>query len=74
MTIVFKNPRPKIRKEGVFSLKYQIRHFWSEIQVFLFVCEILPVRKFQDVNLKDKVIVLKSHPKSAQINHIWSQI
>ena len=51
-------PTPKIRKEGIFCLKYQKRHFWSKIQAFLLLCEILQLSKFKNAAFKYDVIVL----------------
>ena len=45
MTTFFSNSSPKIPTKGIFSPKF--RHFWSQIQEFLFFRKILNLDKFE---------------------------
>ena len=65
MTIAFLKVQPK---------NTQIRHFWSQIQAFLFFREILQLDKFEGADFKYDNIVFKFQPKNTKMRHIWSQI
>ena len=75
MTIVFLKSLPK---------NTQIRHFWSQIQVFLFFRKILQLDKFEGADFKYDNSIFKivgeKYPikaflvKNTQIRHFWSQI
>ena len=75
MTIVFLKSLPK---------NTQIRHFWSQIQVFLFFRKILQLDKFEGADFKYDNSIFKilaqKYPnkaflvKNSQIRHFWFQI
>ena len=52
----------------------QVRHFWSQIYVFLFFRKILQLDKFQSADFKYGNSFLKFQPQNTQIRHFWSQI
>ena len=51
-----------------------MRHFWSQIQAFLFFRNILPLDKFDDADFKYDNIVFKFQPQNTQIGHFWSEV
>ena len=65
MTIIVSKFQPK---------NIQIRHFWSQIQAFLFFLKILQLDKFEGTGLKYNNIVFKFQPKNTEIWHFWFQI
>ena len=67
MTVPFSNSRSKVPK-------YEISHFWSQLQPFLLFCEILKLDKFEGADFKYDNSFFKFQPKNIQIRHFWSQI
>ena len=64
ITMVFLKFLPKNTQIRHFLVKNtQIRHFWSQIQAFLYFCEILQSDKFEGADFKYDNIVFKFQPK-----------
>ena len=66
-------------KYGNSFLKFQpkntkIKHFWSRIQLFSFLCENLQIGKFEGADFKYDNSVLKFQHKHTQIRHFWSKM
>ena len=65
MSIVFLKFQPK---------NTQIRHFWSQIQAFLFLQKSLQLHQFEGADFKYDSSCLKFYPENTQRRHSWSQI
>ena len=52
----------------------QVRHFWSQIQAFLFFHEISQLDKFEGADFKYDNVVFKFQPKNTKIRHFWSKV
>ena len=63
MTIVFSNFNQKISKYSIFGPKYPNKAFWSQIQAFLFLHQILQLGKFEGCDFKYDNSFLKLQPK-----------
>ena len=83
MTLVFLKFSPKITQIRDFGSKYENKaflvkntpkqHFWSQIQIFLFLNKNLQLDKFEGVDFKYDNSFLKFQPKNNKIRHFWSQ-
>ena len=64
----------KYPNKAILFKNTQIRHFWSQIQAFLFFGEILQLDQFKGVDLKYGNIAFKFQPHNTQVRHFWSQV
>ena len=72
--VLFKILAQKYPNTAFLVKNTQARHFWPQIETFLFFREILKLNKFEGTDFKYDNIVFKFQPKNIQISYLWSQV